>query len=690
MRNFKKIIAISVLILLIISGVFWFYLNYDDDSINIDRKGLDHITSVEIAQKAIPEINTDHKNIILKDGNFYSPDGRSLFLRGINLGGSTKVPYTPNMGSHVREGFFDGVNISFVGRPFPLKEADEHFSRLKAWGFNFIRFLITWEAIEHKAPGIYDEEYLKYVRAVIQKAAEYDINVFIDPHQDLWSRYSGGDGAPLWTFEIAGMNVRNFKETDAAFVHNTHGDPYPKMVWFSNYFKLASATMFTLFYAGNDFAPHLKVNDSVPVQDFLQTHYINAIVQLAQQVKDLPNVVGFELINEPSSGYVGLEDISKPFETGVLGLAPTPWQGMLLGDGIPQKVKRYELGMTSLKDMGEELINQEKRSAWLNPSGDIWKQEGVWKMDQEGKPQLLIPDYFAKINGREVEFNKDYYIPFALKYEKALHDIDPEWMIFVENVLLPVTHELPDLKQFGDRNWVNASHWYDDATLVTKNYNPWIGFLNDEVILGKRNVRLAFEKNLSRMKDDTRQFYGTNAGTLLGEFGIPFDMNDGEAYRNGDFSQQAEALDRSVRVLEKNKLSYTLWNYTADNNNKRGDLWNGEDLSVFSVDQQTDKKDINSGGRALKAVIRPFPSKTAGNLLQYAFNMEEGELIIRFKPDPEMNLPTEIILPDFHYQKGFEVYSTPGNFSFDPDSKTLMFLPEDKNVEQTVIVKKKK
>lgn len=45
-----------------------------------------------------------------------------------------------------------------------------------------------------------------------------------------WSRYSGGSGAPGWTFEIAGLDIRAFKETGAAYVHNTNavpGDPLP-------------------------------------------------------------------------------------------------------------------------------------------------------------------------------------------------------------------------------------------------------------------------------------------------------------------------------------------------------------------------------------------------------------------------------------------------------------------------------
>nr|HPR31007.1 cellulase family glycosylhydrolase [Prolixibacteraceae bacterium] len=160
----------------------------------------------DIPETTVPEIST-HKNILINDGQFTDPTGRSLFLRGINLGGSSKIPYKPNSATHIREGFFNGKDVSFIGRPFPLDEADEHFGRLKAWGFHFIRFLVTWEAIEHEGPGIYDEEYLAYVKAIVTKANEYGLNLIIDPHEDVWSRFSGGDGAPLWTFEIIGMDV---------------------------------------------------------------------------------------------------------------------------------------------------------------------------------------------------------------------------------------------------------------------------------------------------------------------------------------------------------------------------------------------------------------------------------------------------------------------------------------------------
>ncbi len=31
----------------------------------------------------------------------------------------------------------DHETVTFVGRPFPLEEAHEHFSRLRRWGFSF-------------------------------------------------------------------------------------------------------------------------------------------------------------------------------------------------------------------------------------------------------------------------------------------------------------------------------------------------------------------------------------------------------------------------------------------------------------------------------------------------------------------------------------------------------------------------
>ena len=154
----------------------------------------------------------------MRGGSFVDEDGRTLMLRG----------------------------VSFIGRPFPLDEADEHFARLQEWGFSFLRLLVPWEAVEHAGPGIYDEGYLEYLRAVVGKANALGMPICVDPHQDIWSRFSGGDGEPGWTLEAAGFDLSRLDETGAAITHQVHGDPFPRMIWPTNGGKLAAATILPL------------------------------------------------------------------------------------------------------------------------------------------------------------------------------------------------------------------------------------------------------------------------------------------------------------------------------------------------------------------------------------------------------------------------------------------------------------
>lgn len=354
----------------------------------------------------------------IRHGHFVDLQGRVQILRGVNLGGASKLPYGYAHRDEIvplpDAQFFSG-SVSFVNRPFPLQDADVHFARLRRWGLTFVRLVVTWEAIEHEGPGIYDHAYLQYIRALVDKAGAYGILVYIDPHQDVWSRWTGGDGAPLWTMEAVGLEPRHFEATKAALCVETCGkrvSQFPKMIWPTNYFKLAAATMFTLFYGGARFAPSCHVN-GVQVQEYLQSHYLDAMAQLAESLKGLKNVVGFGPMNEPSYGYIGVKDLSKCFQQGELkyDFAPTPFQGMCLGESIPQVVGRWSNGFMQHvlgRPDSKELVDPRGTRAWKQTHRCIWKDEGVWKMDAEGQPKLLRPDYFA-----DVDFGRDCYVPFA-------------------------------------------------------------------------------------------------------------------------------------------------------------------------------------------------------------------------------------------------------------------------------------
>jgi aryl-phospho-beta-D-glucosidase BglC (GH1 family) len=611
--------------------------------------------------------------MIKLDGpHFKDAAGRTLLLRGVNLGGSSKVPCVPDGSSWNRAGFYDHRHVSFVGRPFPLAEADEHFSRLYAWGFRFARFLVTWEAIEHEGPGIYDEEYLQYLRDILIKAASHGIQVFIDPHQDVWSRFTGGDGAPGWTLELTGFDLGKLHAAGAAILHQEHGDPFPRMIWPTNNNKLAAATMFTLFFGGNDFAPRLLV-DGVPVQEYLQQHYIDAIKQVALRLKDLPSVVGYDTLNEPSAGFIGQGDLNRPASAVFLlkGETPTIFQAMLMGAGSPQMVETYELGLTGFRKTGKKLANPKGEKAWITGDTDIWMQHGLWGLDGTGQAVVYKPDYFRVVNGREVDFHRDYFRPFANRFAEEIRSVAPEAIIFVEGV--PSQGEL-NWAPADAPNVVHAAHWYDDITLFRKQYVSWLAVdaETSKIIIGPKRARQALTKQVARVIErSASQMNG--APTLIGETGIPFDMEHGRAYRSGDFSMQLRAMDASMSALESSFASFTLWNYTADNTNERGDQWNGEDFSIYSRDQLSGDNGLYDGGRALGALIRPYPFSIAGEPVYLSFDRRSRRFEFSFRHAPGVDAATELFIPRLHYPQGCKVEVSDGTFELDAGRQLLVY-----------------
>jgi hypothetical protein len=619
------------------------------------------------------------------DGPWFKDEfGRTLMLRGVNLGGSSKVPSRPDGSTYRREGFFNHRSVSFVGRPFPLEEADEHFERLRTWGFTLIRFLVTWEAIEHAGPGDYDLDYIHYVRDILVKAHEFGFSVFIDPHQDVWSRFTGGDGAPGWTLEVAGFQMENFTETGAAIVHAIHGDPFPRMIWPTNAAKLAAATMATLFFAGNDFAPQALV-DGEPVQDYLQNHFIAAIGQLAKFLVDLPNVIGYDTFNEPFAGYLGCTDLRK--RAGLLqwGECPTPFQSMLLGEGFPQDVEILEQRVTGTGWVGTKKVNPSGIRAWKPNAECVWKMHGVWEVDKQNHHRLLRPGYFSAVDGKKVDFNQDYLKPFANKFAQTIRGVHPGTMIFFEGepLVKPPVWEPNDA-----HNIVYAPHWYDGYVLYFKSFSSWRAAEprgRARLVLGKGAIRRSFAAQVREIHKDAKERMG-NPPVVVGEVGLPFDLDKKRAFRTGDYHDQIAAINRSLTAMDDNLMNYTLWNYTADNTNERGDRWNDEDFSIFSRDQQTNPASIHSGARALEGFVRPYPIKTPGEPLKLFFNPRDGYFEYTFRHDPLVFEPTVIFLPGVQYPRGVRVELSDGAFQISELDELLEYTHDKSRPEHTIRV----
>lgn len=124
---------------------------------------------------------------------------------------------------------------------------------------------------EHNS-GQYDHSYLTYIRSLLSLLSQYGMVAFVSMHQDVWSRYSGGSGAPAWTLEYVGFDLDALEETGAAWLNGVrkggaHRNPTERGLWPTGYTKLAASTMayvisscWNLFCASFNAFPFIKKN----------------------------------------------------------------------------------------------------------------------------------------------------------------------------------------------------------------------------------------------------------------------------------------------------------------------------------------------------------------------------------------------------------------------------------------------
>ena len=609
---------------------------------------------------------------------FRDEAGRHVLLRGVNLGGDCKVPY-PDGGTHHPTDFTDHREVSFVGRPFPLEQAAEHFGRLRRWGFGFLRLLTTWEAVEHGGPGVFDEAYLDYYEQLCRLAGEHGFRLFVDFHQDVWSRMTGGDGAPGWVFEAVGLDMNRLDVTDGALVMQhrydyadaRHEQPerYPRMCWSENCNYPANGILWTLFFAGRLFAPSFEI-DGRNAQDFLQDHYLGAQRAVAERLVDMPWVTGFGTLNEPSRGWVGrrMSDrrmVDLPGQPARPGLAWAPIDALHACAGHPVDVPELRLRWYRGRCVPVRTVTANPRGVrlWLEGRVDPFEQAGAWKIGAAG-PEVLREDHFCAVDDREVDFDRDCLVPLFERVARSVRALRDDWLVFAEKDAYDAMVEPEFGAPLPDRT-VAAPHWYDIVKLLLKRGTPMtLDPIAKKLSFGRGGVRRSYLRQLGRLRDAAGE-----RPTVLGEFGIPMDMAGGRAYRafaagdrsEGPWRPQIRTLELTYDALDALQLNSTQWNYTASNRNdaRIGDGWNQEDLSIFSLDQQTDPEDPDSGGRALPALVRPYAPAVAGRPEPVRFDRRRGRFELTWEADPAIDAPTEVFVPELQYPSGYEVTVQP-------------------------------
>lgn len=501
--------------------------------------------------------------------------------------------------------------------------------------------------------GKYDYEFIDYTVRVLRKCKEYGFKVYMDPHQDIvgcslhsclhsqltsygqWSRFSGGSGAPYWTLPACGIDPKGFTPTQSAIVHCEYPNPaeadpahFPAMIWSTNYGRLASQTLFTLFFAGRDFAPKCII-DGVNIQDYLQSHYIKAFGELADRIRDAGDlldecIIGWDTMNEPFEGFVGYPNLntypSEQTSTLKKGSFPTPAQSFRLGMGQAQTVDNWTFGTFGPKRDGTVTIDPHGYKLWADPTTEpggvhpkwgwkrdpgwelgicIWALHGVWDVVSG---YVITPDYFHNNPNdldHEASFLEDYWRPHVEAFCSRIRNSHPEAILFIAPPVFAPPPQISD--QLLKGRCCYSTHYYDGLTLITRSWHFFnadaLGVLRGKykspiqaVKFGERAIRKSLQEQLGTLQSDA-QILGAYP-TIIGEIGIPYDMDGKRAYGHtdkgkykGDYTNQQKALDASLNAADgPNALNYTIWTYCPDNSHAWGDGWNLEDLSIWSVD----------------------------------------------------------------------------------------------------------
>ncbi len=167
------------------------------------------------------------------------------------------------------------------------KYSEDDFKIMASYGFNCIRLVFNWSKLE-PTRGQYNQSYIDAIKQAIEAAAKYNIYVLVDMHQDAYSKFiytkadesceyplNGWDGAPEWAVITDGAS------TCMGNSNGVGGRETSKAV----------ITAFQNFW------------DNI---NGIQDNCINAWAHLVKQIGNYENVLGYDMLNEPSLGYKDL------------------------------------------------------------------------------------------------------------------------------------------------------------------------------------------------------------------------------------------------------------------------------------------------------------------------------------------------------------------------------------------------
>ena len=222
-----------------------------------------------------------------------------------------------------------------------------------------------------------------------------------------------------------------------------------------------------------------------------------------------------------------------------------------------------------------------------------------WIGDFYKNPSLLIPGF------------ADYYNlqPFYDKIHKAIRTIDDDHIILFESITMNLFGvgftEVPGGKKYENKS-ILSYHYYNPV-------NPVLSFMY-----------------YMRMRDIKK----LNCGGFLTEFSV--------GLLDNNINKMREVCDTADELLQ----SWSTWNY------KIFDNITSDGSSFYNSD--------NTLRNSVYTLTRTYAQSVAGETISMNFNNDTHEFVLKYIPDPDIVLPTEIYLNEnFHYPNGYRLIIKP-------------------------------
>ncbi len=480
----------------------------------------------------------------------------------------------------------------------------------------------------------------------------------VDGMLDLWDLFQRLLGLedtgelPDWVVElISGYLI----EPQNPFPVNETSDVLPFTLWGVSYIlSLDMARCFACFLAGDKAFPDLEVGGE-NVKDYLQQAYAGAWAQVAERVAHQPNVIGYDIMNEPGGNFLMLTAAAGMIQAGVVDGA----RGALVG----------LLGEETGGQMYQALVDLR-----LLPPDTEPETLALWGLDELDVMALL---------DLNMGFDDKFMRPFYERVGRAILDVDQDAIIFIESSMsvdslfgtgtggIAGQFEEPMTHPEGLPQVVYAPHWYPDIY-------PMIGFNMPPRTFSASEVRYRDYQPALEEASFLAAYSLGNIPVVFGEFGTYFNFNGIEQSRDDDYLVSAHILDNYYEAFERMFASRIQWCYSPENTYEIGDGWNHEDFSIL---------DPNEKIRGELAWSRPHARALAGKPISthyysklHYFDPDKGEVdkVGEFEvvyASKETAAPTEIVIPDDLYPDGFYVWISDGHCHYDQERHVLYHMP---------------